>query len=155
MTKCKTTPVFLFGVCTFVSHLFCESTELSLQAMTREQIHPLLTSFLNSNKPRKTTTEEEHEQHDTFYTWKLHSWMSWVCKKLATHNSTKSSGCVWSASFLDQECPGNGHWLKPSSLPLVKLSQQGYILNLNHSWCYSQRSRRLGITWLIIWTIET
>lgn len=59
MTKCKTTPVFLFGVCTFVSHLFFESTELSLQAVTREQIHPLLTSFLNSNKPRKTTTEED------------------------------------------------------------------------------------------------
>lgn len=71
----------------------------------------LLTSFLNSNKPRKTTTEEEHEQHDTFCTWKLHSWMSWVRKKLATNNSTKSSTCFWSASFLDQECPGNGHWL--------------------------------------------
>lgn len=27
------------GVCTFVSHLFCESTELSLQTMTCEQIH--------------------------------------------------------------------------------------------------------------------
>jgi hypothetical protein len=71
----------------------------------------LLTSFLNSNKPGKTTTEEEHEQYDTFCTWKLHSWMSWVRKKLATHDSTKSSLCFWSASFLDQECPGNGHWL--------------------------------------------
>ncbi len=87
----------------------------------------LLTSFLNSNEPRRTTTEEEHEQYDTFCTWKLHSWMRWVCKKLATHNSTKSSTkCFRSTSVLDQECPGNGRWLKPSSLPLVKLLQQGH-----------------------------
>jgi hypothetical protein len=33
------------GVCTFVSHLFCESTELSLQTMTCEQIHPCLHPF--------------------------------------------------------------------------------------------------------------
>jgi hypothetical protein len=29
------------------------------------------TSFLNSNKPRKTTTEEQHKQYDTFCSWKI------------------------------------------------------------------------------------
>jgi hypothetical protein len=93
------------GVCTFVSHLFCESTELSLQTMTCEQIHPFSTLI----NPGRLLLKSNTNSMIPFALRKLHSWMSWVCKKLATHNSTKSSTCFWSASLLDQECPGNGH----------------------------------------------
>lgn len=39
------------GVCTFVSNLFCESTELSLQTMTCEQIHCCLHPFSTLMNP--------------------------------------------------------------------------------------------------------
>ncbi len=96
------------GVCTVVSHLFCESTKLSLQTVTCEQIDHCLHPFSTLMNPGGLLLKRNTNSMIPFALENYTLGCVGYAKNWLHIILQKSSTCFWSASVLDQECPGNG-----------------------------------------------